>query len=767
MGTAYHVNFCLDILKAMWKAREDGCSIKVRYGKVLFCGANGAGKTNFSNLLLEEEFNPNHVSTEVAKPQQATVAMKAQISKCDKDGDVIFKKMNIDNEIQQLTSYLPKKYTTPYSQQDATSYNQQDALSDNQQKLKAQRKNRSLKNVWPIRWLFKSKDEENSTIGHKKIPKYQKSHTVAESIMSSKLVSSSAVSKSSPKTQLTEDVWDILTFMDTGGQPQYISMLPAVNSFAMITFIVHKMTGGRKSLDDKFMVQHGNKKGEHSFTPYEHECTYLQLIKTLMSYASVNFFPDNSFLNEIKIFNNQTHSRSISFVGTHSKNVSDDDIMEIDKVLIDIIDNSSSENIKIKLNEVYKYLVPIDNKEQNKSLSEKNKINKSADNEEHDAKKYTNPSKVRNYIYEWMKKQDIYTVPIQWLLLELEIRKVCEFKKCSFITCEQVLKIGREKSLGDANFIKTGLRFHHLFGVLLYFEEVEGMHELVITNHQWLFEKLSEIVKYSFEPDIKVDEDDLSKGIFNESMLNKLNIDQDFIDSGFNIKFVNPKKAFLKLLQHLLIIARLNEDSTKYFMPSLLKNSNIIDHQISIPGKSKFITLKDNPEPLLIQFESDYATNSLPRGFLCFLVVQLIHSTNWELYKRNAYNNTLTFFKVNVGYYVTLVDKILFLEIIVTHDDTDMPPIHHEVFKIIERAISAVAKKLNIAIKLKYGFVCKMCRDSEEAHMTYLSDNNSTICYCAGLNRTRLEESHKVWLLEVNIKLMDYVYSYSYMCIHW
>ena len=709
----------------MWKAREDDCFIKVRYGKVLFCGANGAGKTNFLNLLLEEEFNHNHVSTEVVKPQQATVAMKAQISKCDKDGDVIFKKMNIDDEIQQLTSYLPKKYTTPHRQQDTTSHHQQDA---------PQRKSR------------RSKNEENSTIGHKKIPKYQKSHTVAESIMSGKLVSSSAVSKSSPKTQLTEDVWDILTFMDTGGQPQYISMLAAVNSFAMITFIVHKMTGGRKSLDDKFIVKHGNEEGEHSFTPYEHECTYLQLIKTLMSYASVNFFPDTSFLNEIKILNDQTQSRSISFIGTHSKNVSENDITEIDEVLVDIVKSSNSKNIKVKLNKIYNYLTPIDNKEQN---IRKNESTKLVDNKEDDTKKYTRPSTIRNYIYEWMEKQDIYEVPIQWLLLELEIRKECESKQCSFITCEAVLKIGREKSLGNDKFIKNGLRFHHLFGVLLYFEEVEGMHELVITNHRWLFEKLTEIVKYSFEPNITLDEDNLSKGIFNESMLNKLHIDEDFEKSGINTKLVNPKMAFLKLLQHLLIIACLNEDSTKkYFMPSLLKSSNDVDQQKNIPGKSNFMHLTKDPQSLLIQFESIDATNSFPRGFLCFLVVQLIHSTNWELYKRNAYTNILTFFKVNVGYYVTLIDKIFFLEIIVTHDGTDMPPIHHEIFKAIEKAISEVRKKLNIAIKPKYGFLCKMCQHSEEAHMTYLSDNYSAIkfCYCAGQNATELEESHKVWL---------------------
>ena len=94
----------------MWKAREDGYTIQVRYGKILFCGANGAGKTNFCNLLLKEEFNYKHISTEVANPQQATIAIKAQVSKHDNDSEVVFEKMDIDQEIFQLMSYLPKKY---------------------------------------------------------------------------------------------------------------------------------------------------------------------------------------------------------------------------------------------------------------------------------------------------------------------------------------------------------------------------------------------------------------------------------------------------------------------------------------------------------------------------------------------------------------------------------------------------------------------------------------------------------------------------------
>ena len=42
----------LEILQSMSKAREDGCSLKVRYGKVLICGAGAAGKTNFLNLAI-------------------------------------------------------------------------------------------------------------------------------------------------------------------------------------------------------------------------------------------------------------------------------------------------------------------------------------------------------------------------------------------------------------------------------------------------------------------------------------------------------------------------------------------------------------------------------------------------------------------------------------------------------------------------------------------------------------------------------------------
>ena len=99
-----------EIQETMLKARDSKCSVPIRYGKVLFCGAAAAGKSNFLKLLMKEDFQPLHISTEVLKPQQVTMAVKALMS--SNDDEVEFTTMSIDDEIIQLESYLPKEYTT-------------------------------------------------------------------------------------------------------------------------------------------------------------------------------------------------------------------------------------------------------------------------------------------------------------------------------------------------------------------------------------------------------------------------------------------------------------------------------------------------------------------------------------------------------------------------------------------------------------------------------------------------------------------------------
>ena len=593
-----------EIQETMLKARDAKYSVPIRYGKVLFCGAAAAGKSNFLNLLMKEEFQQLHISTEVLKPQQVTIAMKAVIS--SNDDEVEFQRMQTDDEILQLESYLPKKYNTP------TAPLQKFPLQVPSHKPAA--------GNLPKRYTTSTAStQKNPLQSPTHYSQYKPPADNSKLALANVKRNTRKLNKKSPG-----EVWDILTFMDTGGQPQFISMLPAVNSFAMITFVVHKIeTGGQNSLNKIVEVQYGNEKGEISYKPHPHKYTYLQLIETLISYASNILPPKTRFLDKVKIDSKKyENTRSILLTGTHSGDdqLSEDDLKKSDKELAKVVNKSGVNHIMPQLNKNYQFLVPVDNKKQGKNY----KLQVTEEN----PRRYTDPSDIRKYIQKFLNYQDEIHVPIKWLLLELEIRKVCQQRNCYLMSYDDVLQLAKERELGynrefgddveidSEQFIKQGLRFHHSFGVLLYFEDVEDMQKLVITNHQWLFNKLSKIVEYSFICETLEEMEELKNGIFKRTLLHSscLDINKDFEESHIDVKLVNPINALLKLLEHLRIAAHSNQNAVKYFMPCILDSCELSDLKAKVPQY-----MANDIEPLLILFKStDNKTYSFPRGFFLF-----------------------------------------------------------------------------------------------------------------------------------------------------
>ena len=711
-----------EIQETMLKALDARYSVPIRYGKVLFCGAAAAGKSNFLNLLMKEDFQPLYISTEMLKPQQVTIAVKAVVSTKLND-EIEFKKMEIDDEILQLESYLPKKYKIPIA---------------------------PLRKLRLQIHLQENSSADNSTKKHTKstVP-YKPSADNSKLALANVKTDTKKLNERSPGA-----IWDILTFMDTGGQPQFISMLPAVNSFAMITFIVHKLqTGGLNSLNDTVKVQYGNKKGEVSIKPHPHNYTYIQLIETLISYSSNILSTNTSFLDKVKIESKENeNTRSVVLTGTHSGDdqLSEDDINEADEELTKIVNKSGVNHIKPQLNKNYQFLVPIDNEKQGK--------NSTIQITEKDKKKYTHPSDVRRYIQKMLSNQDKIHVPIKWLLLELEIRKICHQRNCNLMSYDDVLKLAKERKLGyngefgddvdidGEQFIKQGLRFHHSFGVLLYFEDVEGMQKLVITNHQWLFNNLSKIVEYSFTCETPKDLKDLKNGIFKKSLVGSdcLDIGKDFENSQISIQSVDPINAFLKLLEHLRIAAPSNDNASKYFMPCILDSCELTNFKEKVPQYKV-----NDIEPLLIQFKSKNGETYLfPRGAFCFLVVELMVSMKWERHGQ-AFVNLITLFKKDTAHYVTLIDRIFCLEVHVTYKKDNN--IHYEVREIINKALDTVGKKLKIDCNLCHGFTCP-CQLIKEMHIAYIQDNDKYCC-CSENSATDLADTHTVWLKRYTVSI--------------
>ena len=666
----------------MLEARTKGDAIKVRYGKVLFSGSCATGKTSFFRLLMKKKFKDQYMSTGLADAHRVIFATKVYIRPSTSDEDVEFEVLDFNSEVSQLRSHVRTK----------------------------------VPNTTHVSTLQKTE-----------------SMTEIETDIAANLETD----------QIPEEtIWDILTFVDTGGQPEYISMLPAVNNSVMMTFVVHKMEGGVANLDSPVTVVHSC---EHCFKPYSLGYSNLDLINTLISFTNNIFLHKKPFLDEV-CYKKGNSVSYLSFVGTYLDKVSENDISEIDKVLARTIADSELKNVWAKLNPKFDYLIPVDNTTAGQTDEDKS------------------ASKIRKKIYHLLQEQDIYEVPYIWLLLELEIRKVCKDRGCSFITHTEVLELCKEKKLINNNedFIRNGLKFHHLFGILLYFDEVEGMQNLVITDHKWLFNKLTDIVLHSYYSLTSKDFYDFEhRGIFNKTLLDKMDLATEFKMSGIDIKAFDVKLFFLNLLQHLKIIAPI-ENSTKYFMPCLLQNCNFAEGQQEILQNygTNCVVTDDNCslpiEPLLIQFKlrsSSDQVGSFPRGVFCCLVVQILQDhQNWRLQwspnTKKLFSNLVTFFVEdrNCGHYITLIDRLFFLEVQVTHDCKIVygSTIHHHIFCIVRDALHKVGKSLNLReFMLSYGFLCHECK-KPEVHVARLTLNETYLfCYCD--QPTKVTLSHKIW----------------------
>ena len=675
-----------DIIKWMLEARTKGDAIKVRYGKVIFSGSCAAGKTSFFRLLMRKKFEDQYTSTGLADAHRVIFVTKVYIQPSTADEDVQFKVLDFNSEISQLRSHVRTK-----------------------------------------------------------VPKTTHAESIPQATESITEIEADVAANSETDEVPKEAIWDILTFVDTGGQPEYISMLPAVNSSVMMTFVIHKMEGGVASLYSPVTVKHS---GKCCFQPYSLGYSNLDLIKTLISFTNNIFLNKKPFLDDI-CYKEGNSVSYLSFVGTYLDKGLEHDMSDIDNILARTVADSELENVWAKVNPEFNCLIPVDNTTAGQTNEDKS------------------ASKIRNKIYHLLQEQAVYEVPYVWLLLELEIRKVCEDRGCSFITYTEVLELCKEKKLMNNNedFIRNGLKFHHLFGVLLYFDEVEGMQNLIITDQKWLFNKLTEIVLHSYYSGLTNKDfyDFEHKGIFNKTLLDKMDLATEFKKSGIDLKAFDVKTSFLNLLQHLKIISPI-ENSTKYFMPCLLQNCNFGEGQQKILQSygTNFVVIDDNCslsiEPLVIQFtlsSSSDQVGSFPRGVFCCLVVQLQQDhqnwrLQWSLETMKVFSNLVTFFMEHekCGHYITLIDRLFFLEVQVMHDCKTVYSrsiIHHHILCSVRDALHKFGKSLNFReFKLSFGFLCHECK-KPEVHIAKLCKTSETYLFCYCNQPTKVTFSHKIW----------------------
>ena len=508
----------------------------------------------------------------------------------------------------------------------------------------------------------------------------------------------------------------LITVIDSGGQPEYINMLPAINSCPTINFVVLDMT---KDLDDLVMVHY---KSEHNknFKDYPLHYSNLDMIGLLVSLTTDSLQQPT---------NEQTPSLNksyIGFVGTHK------DVLEKSKQLEEKISR-----INDKLTKLTKGRIPVLAAENGVLFPVDNTTAGDSESEDHVVKKLR--QKIEKEIN---KLQSVNQLKISWMILEFELQELHQNDGTKFINYEKYREIAIEKASMVPEEVEESLHHFDLLGVFLRYKTVEGLCDYVIIDHQWLFNSLAMIMHLSPD-DIDFEETEYREQFKAKGLLAKTELPSVKWDGELCLEY------FFDLLIHLKVIATVTlDDVVYYYMPCVFHSTKQYN------DKYRFLY----SEPLLVQFSSGF----LPRGFFCSLVVHLLEKlpTGWEPQLDNIehFSNVITFELPDdmCRSFLRLHDKISYLEIQIRHYKGDLDISNHSnIFHELSCYFTEVCNKLNFDHKkLQYGFLCHDGKSNDD-HIAVIKPFQFPLpsevkCCRECPHRTKLGKLHNIWLKEVS-----------------
>ena len=726
------------MLKKLEQAKANNETLKVSYTTVLFTGSSGVGKTTLLNKL-NKQLNKHHHSTGVVESKHTICVKTTAVTKSTEGLQWI--DLDYDLMISHLNKHLHNLKFPSLSSSAATSPPEESVPDDLDEKINNSQSTPSL-HLSPTSSLTgnipsTTRNEgavETNTVVHVDI---SKADEVAVDI---------AKADSSNAPSLGE-VWEIINFLDTGGQPEFVNILPAVSSSIALTFIVFNLS---ESLGSLVHVKH-NVRGKPSFEPYYLDCTNLEFIKSLII-SSENFNKNiTPSLKSIQREHGENDSK-ICYVGTHALNVNAEEIQEIDSQLSSIAYELQlrQRSFWSSPKEPLKRLFPVDmfpvDKESFEDIIED----------------------IRDNVQKQVQKRDYYEVPITWFIFLLKLQKLCNVKNIGYISYQEAVDVWMDENVNKNELGKKSdqgsykdqhenvsrensdvhniLLFFHFMGMLFYYHKVKGMCDFVFVDRQWLFEKLTELVEIKFTKSYRkqyISAEDVDKftmeGRLSINIIKNLKID---------LQGIQPLH-FINLLDHLNIVALFDSTQKDYFMPCVLpsfplsptKSAEKLNELDKFYGNIQHV-------PLLVGFKN----GPMPHGFFCRLIVELFRHLpeGWCLpllstsRMQHVYNNLITF-PTTSGHAVSLFYKIGYLEIQVRHEESQPTIIHYNVQCKLHKALRVVSDHLQLNKKqLCFGFYCECNRIQHFAKLQELTSPTEYI-YCA-YDVTKLTENHRVWL---------------------
>ena len=462
---------------------------------------------------------------------------------------------------------------------------------------------------------------------------------------------------------------------DTGGQPEFQEVLPALVAGPVVfLFIFNLLKGLNSSYDVTFRTP------SQQFQPYTSSFTVkevlTQFLTSIASYHSALMRVSRGLTQLASI-----PPPSVIVIGTHRDLLGSGDFDKIENELQQICKAASFKSLTGKsIIEPFndkQHIIPINN---------------------YNAKGNDSYS-VRKVIERIVKRDYNIEIPVPWLAFELHLRDLPK----SAVTYTECKEISRGYNIPDDELPQCLMFLHHRTGTIRYYPDVEELKDSIIIKPSIIFRAVTELITSTFIlKNVRDDEKEIYKkyGLFTRS-----SVEHIFSKHKFEISF----EAFLALLKHLCILGPSHSSKHgDYFFPCAL---------VHAPESNDTSTYVD---PLLLVFGCGF----VPKGFFSSLLAFLCQN-EWEIERLSEdepclYRNEASFFVEELDVNVRLKATTKCLEVSIKDDELPPPDVLNKIVQILNKGSLEICSCLNYDEELskpQLGFYCnyRTCRDKHFA----------------------------------------------------
>ena len=499
-------------------------------------------------------------------------------------------------------------------------------------------------------------------------------------------------------------------FIDSGGQPQFLEILPAFIRNISLLLLLVKLS---EELSDTPTVEYFSPDGKSyqlGVFPLSNEQLLLQAAQLSLFHQSQISLPHN-------IIEKEQSQPNMSVVGTFADQESK------------CKETRSEKNNRLKqlLQPFQKQLIPRSKSEIIFPVNAKSAGQ--GKNEDPVA------SELRRMIQKLAPRLRM-RFPLLWYFLEMELRRLGE----KIITKSECWEIAKKLGFESKEALEAALLYLHEANLFLYYPDVLSNTifvdpQAVLSNVTQLYERH---IKLEDAPESDVVKDDLryrDQALFTASDL--ISLDTDYSKAAF------PNEDLIELLKHRFIISEmpfLINGEKAYMMPSLLpalEKGDIIRPKTTAAS------------PLIVTFQEGWA----PTGLFCALVVSLLSRKSqlpWkvsELVSGNMSKLYKNYLEFSIGYNpgsITLVNTMKQFEL---HPSSELPSdLLPLIWQTIDHNLKEACSKYSYKVSHYFAFKCN-CGESP-AHTARISVKDSSVqCTRESGKQEPLSSKQKLWVL--------------------